>query len=223
MSVVRALPHPCLCLVTDRKLCPPGSLEERVSAAVAGGVDMVQLREKDMPAGEMLDLARRLRSITGGKALLVVNDRLDVALAAGVDGVQLPEASLSVSDARQIVPSGFLVGKSVHGIPVATVAAAEGADYLVLGTIFPTGSKPGADTGGVPLVSNVAGQVAAPVIAIGGVDSRNAASVIEAGARGIAVVSAILGSEDPEWAARKLKQAMLAAVESLPVRSVHSG
>ena len=219
---MRALPFPCLCLVTDRSLCPPGSLEEGVAAAVSGGVDMVQLREKDMPAGDLLELARRLRSITEGKAILVVNDRLDVALAAGADGVHLPEVSLSVSDAKQVAPPGFLVGKSVHGLPAATQASDENADYLVLGTIFPTDSKPGADTGGVERVAEVAGRVAAPVIAIGGIDSRNAASVIEAGARGVAVVSAILGAPDPEWAARKLKRAMLSAVESGPVQSVQS-
>ena len=208
--------------MTDRNLCPPGSLEERVEAAVAGGVDMVQLREKDLPAGEMLKLARRLRAVTVGKALFVVNDRLDVAMAAGADGVHLPEASLSVADARRIAPSGSIVGKSVHGLPAATLASEEGADYLVLGTIFSTGSKPGAETGGVAHVSNVASQVTAPVMAIGGIDSRNAVSVIEAGARGVAVVSAILGADDPEWAARKLKRAMLSAVESGPVQSVQS-
>ena len=219
---MRPLPFPCLCLVTDRTLCPADSLEDMVAAAVAGGVDMVQLREKDLPAGELLELARRLRSITEGKAILVVNDRLDVALAAGADGVHLPEASLAVSDAKRIAPSGFLVGKSVHGLPAATLASDEDADYLVLGTIFPTDSKPGVDTGGVGRVAEVAGSVTAPVIAIGGIDSRNAASVVEAGARGIAVVSAILGAPDPEWAARRLKRGMLSAVVAGPVQSVYS-
>ena len=222
MSAVLPLPFPCLCLVTDRNLCPPGTLEERVQAAVAGGVDIVQLREKDLRAAELLDMAQQLRAITGGKALFVVNDSLEVAVAAGADGVHLPEASFSVGDAKRLVPSGFLVGKSVHGLPAATRASEEGADYLVLGTIFPTGSKPGADTGGVAHVANVASQVAARVLAIGGIDSRNAASVIEAGARGVAVVSAILGAEDPEWAASKLKRAMLSAIESGPVQSVRS-
>lgn len=218
---MRVLPFPCLCLVTDRALCG-GFLVERVAAAVSGGVDAVQLREKDMPAGELLELARRLRSVTEGKALLLINDRLDVALAAGADGLHLPEASLSVRDARSVTPSDMLVGKSVHGLPVASQAAAEGADYLVLGTIFPTASKPGADTGGLSLLSTVTSQVDAPVIAIGGVDSSNVGSVMESGAYGVAVVSAILGSPDPEKAARELKQMMLSAVESREAQPSYS-
>ena len=205
------LPIPCLCLVTDRKLCGADSLEEKVAAAVSGGVDMVQLREKDLPAGELLKLALKLRSITKGRALLIINDRLDVALAAEADGLHLPEDSLAVHDARRVVPSRLLVGKSVHDPTGASVAASEGADYLVLGTIFPTSSKPGADTGGPDLVSSVTRMVDAPMLAIGGVDSLSVTSVIEAGAEGIAVVSAILGAPDPERATRELKKTMMAA------------
>ena len=207
------LPYPFLCLVTDRTLCD-GSLEERVAAAVSGGVDAVQLREKDMPSGELLELARLLRAVTQDKALLLINDRLDVALAAGADGLHLPEASLSVRDAKGIAPSNLIVGKSVHGLPAASQASAEGADYLVLGTIFPTASKPGADTGGLAFLTEIASQVDAPVIAIGGIDSSNVASVMEAGPHGAAVVSAILGSPNPESAARELKQLMVSAVEN---------
>ncbi|MBF8266584.1 MAG: thiamine-phosphate diphosphorylase [Dehalococcoidia bacterium] len=207
---MHSLPVPCLCLVTDRKLCSSDSLEERVAAAVSGGVDMVQLREKDMPGGELLALALRLRSITQGKALLIINDRLDVALAAGADGLHLPQDSLSVRQARRVVPSRFLLGKSVHNPDSASLAAAEGADYLVLGTIFPTSSHPGAPTGGLSLISAVTRLVDTPVLVIGGVDSHNIASVIGAGAQGIAVVSAILGAPDPEQATLQLKQALVA-------------
>ena len=175
---------------------------------------MMQLREKDLPGGELLKLALKLRSITKGKALLVINDRLDVALAAGADGLHLPEDSLAVHDARQVVPSQFLVGKSVHDPAGALLAAGEGADYLVLGTIFPTSSKPGAETGGPDLVSTVTRRVDAPVLAIGGIDSHSVTSVIEAGAKGIAVISAILGAQDPEKATRELKQTMMAAWEA---------
>lgn len=205
-----SLPVPCLCLVTDRKL-GGDSLEEKVAAAVSGGVDMVQLREKDLPGGELLELALKLRSITQGKALLVVNDRLDVALAAEADGLHLPQDSLAVHHARRVVPSHLLVGKSVHDITNASLAAIEGADYLVLGTIFPTSSHPGAPTAGLNLISKVTRRVDAPVLAIGGVSSRNVASVVVAGAKGIAVITAILGAPDPERAARELKQSLMAA------------
>ena len=218
---MQTLPYPCLCLVTDRRLCA-GSLDEKVAAAVSGGVDVVQLREKDMPGGDLLELALRLRAVTEGKALLIINDRLDVALAAGAGGLHLPEASLPVCDAKRVAPSELLVGKSIHGLSAASLASKEGADYLVLGTIFPTASKPGAETGGLDLLSRVASQVDTPILAIGGIDFRNVGSVMESGAQGAAVVSAILGSPDPEGAARELKQLMSAAAESRAAQPSHS-
>ena len=218
---VPTLPAPCLCLVTDRKLCGVGLLEEKVAAAVSGGVDMVQLREKDLPAVELLELALGLRSITDGKALLVINDRLDVALAAGADGLHFPEDSIAVHDARRIVPSHLLVSKAVHDSAGASLAAKENADYLVLGTIFPTSSKPGVETGGLDRITAVTSLVDAPVLAIGGIDPYNAASVIEAGARGIAVITAILAASDPEKAARELKQSLMSAWEALEGAAPH--
>ena len=205
-----ALPAPCLCLVTDRKLCGADALEERVAAAVSGGVDMVQVREKDLPAGELLKLARRLRAITSGKAMLVINDRLDVALAVEADGLHLPEDSIAVRDARDVAPPRLLVSKAVHD-SAGAAQAADGADFLVLGTIFPSQSKPGGRTGGLDLLRGVTSATRVPVLAIGGIDSSNAASVMEAGAQGVAVISAILASPEPERAARMLKQFMMAA------------
>ena len=209
-----SLSTPCLCLVTDRKLCGVDLLEEEVAAAVSGGVDMVQLREKDLPAGELLQLARELRSITDGKALLVINDRLDVALAAEADGLHLPEDSIAVHDAKRVAPSQLLVSKAVHDSAGASLAARDGADYLVLGTIFPTSSKPGIKAGGLNLIAAVTRLVDTPVLAIGGIDSSNVAAVIESGAGGIAVITAMLGASDPEKAARELKQSMMAAWEA---------
>ena len=131
------LPRPVLCLVTDRRLCRGRKLEQVVEAAVEGGCGMVQLREKDLPAGKLLDLAVRLRSITSGRALLIVNDRVDVALAAGADGVQLPEDGLAVDAARQ-VGGNMLVGRSVHSVAGGVQAVADGADFLVAGSVFAT-------------------------------------------------------------------------------------
>ena len=209
-----SLPAPCLCLVTDRKLCGLDSLEEKVAAAVSGGVDMVQLREKDLSAGELLQLAGKLRFIIKHRALLIINDRLDVALATEADGLHLPEDSIAVRDARRVVPSQLLLSKAVHNPAGASLAAKEGADFLVLGTIFPTSSKSGVKTGGLKIITAVARLVDTPVLAIGGIDSSNVASVIGAGAKGIAVISAILGASDQEKAAREIKQSMMAAWEA---------
>ena len=133
------LPVPCLALVTDRRLCPPGSLADRVERAIAGGVDLVQLREKDLPAGELMALARELRRVTRGRALLLVNDRVDVALACEADGVQLGEAGVPANVARKLMGPELLIGRSVHGEAGARQAEADGADFLVVGTIFPAG------------------------------------------------------------------------------------
>lgn len=205
---MRPLPTPCLALVTDRSLCSGDTLVARVEAAVSGGVDLVQLREKDLPAGELYCLTLEIKDVIGGRAMLVVNDRVDVALAAGVDGVQLPESGLPVGATRRLLQRGMVIGRSVHSVEGAVQAEAEGADFLVLGTIFPSRSHPGAEGAGVGLISHVRKQVRAPVLAIGGVDQTNAASCLEAGADGVAVISSILGAPDPGDAARGLKEAL---------------
>ena len=201
------LPLPCLALVTDRRLAGD-RLVECVREAVAGGVGLVELREKDLPAGELLALAQRLREATRGRALLVVNDRVDVALASGADGVHLPEASLAVASARRLVGGQRLVGRSVHSLAAAQESAAERADYLILGTIFATTSKPGLAPAGVSLVEEVAPRVPIPVLAIGGVTARNVEQVIEAGTSGAAVVSAIFSARSPRAAAEELADRM---------------
>ena len=212
------LPRPVLCLVTDRRLCRGRRLEQVVEAAVEGGCSMVQLREKDLPAGKLLDLAVRLRSITSGRALLIVNDRVDVALAAGADGVQLPEDGLAVDAARQ-VGGNMLVGRSVHSVAGGVQAVADGADFLVAGSVFATASHPGAAPRGLALVGGLADAVDAPVIGIGGIDGGNVDLVMRSGAYGAAVIRAISESESPEEAARELKRRMLRAWERSGRRS----
>lgn len=209
---------PCLCLVTDRNRCRGRSLEETVAAAVEGGVTAVQLREPDLPARELYELALRLRPVLAGRALFFVNDRLDVALAAGADGVQLGGRSLPVPQARRIAGPGLLLGRSVHSFAEAAAAQADGADFIILGTIFPTASHPGVAGAGVELIRQVRATVVLPILAIGGIDPDNAAQVMEAGADGVAVISAILAAEDPRSAAA----AMLATMQkaALPLRPV---
>ena len=207
------MPEPCLCLVTDRSLCgsDPVELERRVALAVRGGVDMVQLREKDLPGGLLLELAARLRKVAAGAALLVVNERVDVAMASGAGGVQLGEEGLPVEVAWRLAGEGSLIGRSVHSVEGALEAQEQGADFLVVGTIFPTGSHPGTEAAGPALLSSLAGRVGIPFLAIGGVTAENAAAVVDAGASGAAVISAILAARDPEAAARELKQVLEAA------------
>lgn len=202
------LPRPCLCFVTDRNQTEARPLEEIVVAAVAGGVGMVQLRDRDIPAGILLQLAHTLRKITHGRALFIVNDRIDVALLCGADGVQLGEESVGIAEARGLAGENMLLGRSVHTVDGAVQALYDGADFLVVGTIFETDSHAGMVTAGPELLSSVRAKTNAPMLGIGGVDQDNIAQVIEAGADGAAVISAISRTLDPRSAASAISDQM---------------
>ena len=179
---------------------------------------MVQLREKDMPPFELLRLARRLRRITSGRALLIVNDRVDVAMLAGADGVQLGESALDVPDVRSLVGPDMLIGRSVHSEVGAVDAECQGADYLVLGTVFETASHPEGQVGGPDLVREVTEAVGIPVLGIGGITTDNAAGVMDAGASGVAVITAITMAEDPRTATSELASAVGGRIPSTASR-----
>jgi thiamine-phosphate diphosphorylase len=192
-------------LVTDRWLAGgEGALVEAVADAVEGGVNAVQLREKNLTPEELLPLALRLRAVTRGRALLLINGPLEVALAAEADGVHLPEAVPSV----ERPPRPFLIGRSVHSRGAAELAWAECSDYLIAGPVFETRSHPAAALRGLALVEAIAGAVAFPVLAIGGITPKRVDDVLRAGASGVAVISAILGAGSAGAAARGLREAL---------------
>lgn len=169
---------------------------------------MVQLREKDLPAGELYELGLDLREVTRNRALLLINDRVDIAIACGADGVQLGEEGLSTEAAREASSGRLLLSRSVHSLEGAKLAQDSGADLLVLGTIFASGSHPGGETGGLKRVADVSAIVDIPVLAIGGITADNIGSVTEAGASGAAVITAITCSPDPRNAAYALARQM---------------
>lgn len=209
-----SLPSAVLCLITDRTLfgsapAPPEILlVEAVDAALRGGVNMVQLREKDLPARELLSLAHEFRKVTRGRAMFVVNDRVDVALAAEADGVQLGEQSISVAAARQVCGAELVIGRSVHDLYGALDAERDGADFLVAGTIFSSGSHPGIAPAGPKLIKEIGDEASIPIIGVGGINPGNAGRVVAAGARGVAVIGAILSALDPRAAASDLLDAV---------------
>ena len=206
-----ALPVPCLALVTDRTMAHPASLVERIALAVAGGVDLVQLREKDLPGGKLLELAREIEQSIAGRALLIINERVDVAAAMGADGVQLGEEALPTREARRILGPEALIGRSVHSLEGARQATAEGADFLVVGTMFASRSHPGEEPSGPELLGRIKAECPLPMLGIGGITAGNVGQVMDAGATGAAVISAILGAGDVEAAARELKDTMPAS------------
>ena len=172
----------------------------------------MQLRAKELAAGRLLSLAQSLRKVTGQRALLFINDRIDVAIAAEADGVQLGEDAICVeAAARRLVGAEMLVGRSVHSVEGAVEAEVQGADFLVLGTIFTSDSKPGVEPAGIGLLEEAARRVSIPVLGIGGIDQNNAGQIIRSGGYGVAVIRSILGSSNPVVAAREIKQSMSAA------------
>ena len=202
---------PVLCLIIGKDSVKEGDIESTVAAAVAGGVTMVQLRDRAMPAGEMLDMARRLKTITRGKALLIVNDRVDVAIAAEADGVQLPEDGLAAIVARGLIGKYSVLGRSVHGVDAAVQAGREGAEFVIAGTIYKSPSKPDAKPVGPGLISDITKAVNLPVVAVGGITAANVSEVVQAGAAGVAVISAIAGADDSKAAAAELSKALAEA------------
>src|SRR5438132_3023286 len=190
---------PRLVLVTDRH----GAAV--VEAALDAGLPAVQLREKDLPGRPLLALAERLRAATTRTgALFFVNDRLDVALAAGADGVQLGGGSMPIEVARQLLPSGALVGISTH----APGEARADADFALFGPVWETPSKAGAQ--GEARLGEAVRAAALPVLAIGGVTAERVPAALGAGAAGVAVIRAILVAPDPAAATRALLTALAA-------------
>jgi thiamine-phosphate pyrophosphorylase len=186
----------------------PARVEAVVRAACGGGADLVQLRRKGDDGLATLRLAERCRAITAAAGvLLVVNDRLDVAMAVGADGVHLGQDDLPLAVARRLWPAG-LVGRSTHTLAQAQEAEREGADYIGVGPVFATPTKPGRPAVGLGLVREAAASVRIPWFAIGGISAETLGAVVGAGARRVAVVRAVCGAPDVAAAARSLRAAV---------------
>jgi len=199
-------------LVTDRALLGSSDdrLVEAVAAAVEGGVNAVQLREKDLAPADLARLAGKLREAIGRRALLIVNGNADVACEAKADGLHLP------ADAPFARPESVtLVGRSVHSVEAAVRAEREGADYLIAGPIYETPSHPGVPAAGLRLISGAVAAVSVPVVAIGGITAARVPGVLSEGAGGVAVISAVLGTKSPGAAASALREAL----EMAPLRA----
>jgi thiamine-phosphate pyrophosphorylase len=188
----------------------------QAAAACAGGASVVQLRAKYATDGETLRWAEAIRHLCRrAGALFFINDRFDLALAAGADGVHLGQGDLPPSRLPERARRRLLVGRSTHDAEQLRAAAAEPVDYVAFGPIFGTRSKvsPYAPRGLAKLREAVLLAAPRPLIAIGGVDSGNAADMIRAGAAGVAVISAVAAADDPEAATRALVDALGAAAE----------
>ncbi len=187
-------------------------LSAKVEQACRGGADIVQLRAKALADREFVALAQMIRILADRyRKLFIVNDRLDIALAAMADGLHLGQDDMPVAIARELARKAgqpLLIGKSTHSLEQALAAQEEGADYIGVGPVFATPTKPGRSAVGLPLVSQVAGVIRIPFVAIGGIDATNIRQVREAGATGVACVRAIFDQPDVFEATQKLCRQM---------------
>jgi len=195
---------PRLYVILDRAAARGRDLLTILDATLAGGCRLVQLREKEWPSGRLLPMAERLRDrCRAVGATFIVNDRLDLALALGADGVHLGQDDLPPAAARPLLRPGMILGLSTHSLEQARAAQAAGADYVAVGSMFPTGTKPDFQLVGPELIGKLRGEISVPLIGIGGITHDNVAQVIRAGADGVAVISAVCGAPNPEAATRR--------------------
>jgi thiamine-phosphate pyrophosphorylase len=187
---------------------PDGSeLPGLLLGAIAGGVDIVQLREKHLPDEELVSVASAARALCEQLgALLIVNDRPWAAREAGADGVHVGQDDMPVSEVRELVGPELLIGLSTHSREQIDASDASLVDYIGVGPIHETPTKPGRQAVGVELISYAAAHSPVPFFAIGGLDAGNLAQALDAGATRACVLRAIAGAEDPERAARVLRR-----------------
>ncbi len=178
---------------------------EVAGQVIRGGASVVQLRDKTTPIGELLVIARELASLCReNRVLFIMNDYLDVAIAAGADGLHIGREDLPCVEARKLLPMDMIIGCSVTSVELATVAEADGADYVAVGSMYPTPSKEKAVVVGTEMLSQVRQATSRPLVAIGGITRENATGVVAAGADAVAVIRAVICADYPEEVARQI-------------------
>lgn len=196
-----------VCVLLTERLCAR-SWQATLDAALEGGADAIQVREKEFSDRDLAARVRAVQAQVRNRASIIVNDRADVALATGADGVHLGAEDLSIADIRKLAGTQLLVGVSTHSLDEAAAAVAAGADYCGVGAMFSTSTKPSITPQGEPyLRAFLAAHPTTPHLAIGGITPANARSLASAGARGVAVSSSVCSAADPAAAVRALREA----------------
>ena len=195
-----------LYLVTDRQLMSCDSLTEAVEQAILGGCTMIQLREKELPSLEFYNQAVAVKQVTERYHIpLIINDRIDIAMAVQATGVHIGQHDLPAAAVRKVIGENMLLGVSASSIAEAIQAQQDGADYLGVGAMFPTGTKTDADSVSMEELQKIRAAVSLPIVVIGGINKENAGRFKPMGIDGLAVVSAIIAQSDIKAAAAELK------------------
>lgn len=203
-------PDYSLYLVTDRMRMSTRTLGEAVEQAVIGGCTLVQLREKDISALDFYALALEIKKITDRYGIpLIINDRIDIAMAAGAAGVHIGQQDIPADIARKVIGKDMLLGVSATSVTEAVNAAKAGADYLGVGAMFPTGTKPDAGFVSMEELGRIRKAVDIPIVVIGGISRENAMLFRPMGVDGLAVVSAVIAQPDIKKSAADLKSLFL--------------
>ena len=195
-----------LYLVTDRQLMSCDSLTEAVEQAILGGCTMIQLREKELSSLEFYNQAVAVKQVTDKYHIpLIINDRIEIAMAVQATGVHIGQHDLPAAAVRKIIGENMLLGVSASSIAEAIQAQQDGADYLGVGAMFPTGTKTDADSVSMEELQKIRTAVSLPIVVIGGINKGNAGRFKPMGIDGLAVVSAIIAQSDIKVAAAELK------------------
>lgn len=203
-------PDYSLYLVTNRLCMSAETLTKAVEDAIIGGCTMVQLREKDTSSLDFYELALEVKKITDKyHTPLIINDRIDIAMAVGAAGVHIGQKDIPADIARKMIGKDMLLGVSAVSVKEAEKAAQAGADYLGVGAMFPTGTKPDADLVSMEELQKIRQFVDLPIVVIGGICKENATLFASMGIDGLAVVSAVIAQPDIKQAAAVLKSAFM--------------
>lgn len=199
-----------LYVVTDRELMSCKSVEESVEYAILGGAKIIQLREKNLTSREFYETAKKIKEICNNlNAIFIVNDRIDIALAVKSDGIHLGQKDLPVDEARKIIGNDMIIGASAATVEEALKAEGLGADYLGVGAMFATGTKKDTRSVSKKLLKDICSSVNIPVVAIGGLNIDRVNILEGTGAKGAAVVSAVVAQKDIKKAAQEMKKEIL--------------
>ncbi len=193
--------------ILDTGYCRPDAMPEMLAAMIRGGIDIVQLRAKDLPPDRIAELARGLHPLSRSAGVpFIINDHPSLAAEADVEGTHVGQDDISVAAARRLAGPGKLVGLSTHSLAQAAAAAASGPDYIGFGPLFATPTKPDYTPIGISDIAAVHEFVRIPVFCIGGIKPENLSGVIAAGARRAVIVSGILCADDPEACVRQCRR-----------------